>query len=598
MYRTHTCGELRLSDINQTVTLSGWVAIGRNLGGLTFVDLRDRYGITQLVFDMDDNADLCERARKLGREFVIQATGTVRERASKNPDRATGDVEIRVTEFKVLNAAKTPPFTIQDDTDGGDDLRMKYRYLDLRRNAVQRNLFFRSNLAIETRKYLAGQGFIEVETPNLIKSTPEGARDFVVPSRMNKGQFYALPQSPQTFKQILMVAGFDKYFQIVKCFRDEDLRADRQPEFTQIDCEMSFIHQEDILRTFEGLTKHLFQEALGIALSDFPRMTYDEAMRRFGSDKPDLRFGMEFTDLKSPADAEFGSGVDVVPPGFAVFDSAESVIAICASGCADYSRKQIDELTEWVKRPQIGAKGLVYVKIEADGTPKSSVDKFYTPGQLRVWAEKCGAKPGDLLLILCGEDERTRKQLNELRLEMGSRLGLRRPDDFKPLWVVDFPLLEWDEDEGRFFAMHHPFTSPKPDDISKMESDDRAVLKGIRADAYDLVLNGVEIGGGSIRIHDRDLQSRNFRLLGFTAEEAEAQFGFLLGAFEYGAPPHGGIAFGFDRLNAVMNGANSIRDFIAFPKNNQGRDMMIDAPDGIKLKQLEELGIRVVEVAQ
>jgi len=597
VYRTHTCGELRLSDINQTVTLSGWVAIGRNLGGLTFVDLRDRYGITQLVFDMDDNADLCERARKLGREFVVQATGIVRERASKNPDRPTGDVEIRVTDLKVLNAAKTPPFTIQDDTDGGDDLRMKYRYLDLRRNAVQRNLFFRSNLAIETRKYLAAQGFIEVETPNLIKSTPEGARDFVVPSRMNKGQFYALPQSPQTFKQILMVAGFDKYFQIVKCFRDEDLRADRQPEFTQIDCEMSFIHQEDILRTFEGLTKHLFQEALDITLADFPRMTYDEAMRRFGSDKPDLRFGMEFCDLKSPADAEFGSGVDAVPSGFAVFDSAESVIAICAPGCADYSRKQIDELTEWVKRPQIGAKGLVYVKIEADGTPKSSVDKFYTPDQLKVWAEKCGAQPGDLLLILCGEDERTRKQLNELRLEMGSRLGLRRPDDFKPLWVVDFPLLEWDEDEGRFFAMHHPFTSPKPDDIVKMESDDRAVLKGIRADAYDLVINGVEIGGGSIRIHDRDLQSRNFRLLGFTAEEAEAQFGFLLGAFEYGAPPHGGIAFGFDRLNAVMNGANSIRDFIAFPKNNQGRDMMIDAPDAIKLKQLEELGIRVVEVA-
>ena len=595
MYRTHTCGDLRLSDINKTVTLSGWVAIVRKFGGLTFLDLRDRYGITQLVFDMDDNAELGERANNLGREFVIQATGTVRERASKNPDRATGDIEIQVTEFKVLNAAKTPPFTIQDDTDGGDDLRMKYRYLDLRRNAVQKNLLFRSNLAIETRKYMAGQGFVEVETPNLIKSTPEGARDFVVPSRMNKGQFYALPQSPQTFKQILMVAGFDKYFQIVKCFRDEDLRADRQPEFTQIDCEMSFVHQEDILNTFEGLTKHLFQQALGIALSDFPRMTYDEAMRRFGCDKPDLRFGMEFTDLKSPADAEFGSGVDVVPAGFPVFDSAESVIAICATGCADYSRKQIDELTEWVKRPQIGAKGLIYVKIEADGTPKSSVDKFYTPDQLKVWAEKCGAQPGDLLFILCGEDERTRKQLNELRLEMGSRLGLRRPDDFKPLWVMDFPLLEWDEDEARFFAMHHPFTSPKPDDIVKMESDDRAVLKGIRADAYDLVLNGVEIGGGSIRIHDRDLQSRNFRLLGFTPEEAEAQFGFLLGAFEYGAPPHGGIAFGFDRLNAVMNGANSIRDFIAFPKNNQGRDMMIDAPDGIKLKQLEELGIRVVE---
>ncbi len=595
MYRTHTCGELRLSDINKTVTLSGWVAIVRKFGGLTFLDLRDRYGITQLVFDMDDSAELGERANNLGREFVIQATGNVRERASKNPDRATGDVEIQVTEFKVLNAAKTPPFTIQDDTDGGDDLRMKYRYLDLRRNAVQKNLLFRSNLAIETRKYMTGEGFVEVETPNLIKSTPEGARDFVVPSRMNKGQFYALPQSPQTFKQILMVAGFDKYFQIVKCFRDEDLRADRQPEFTQIDCEMSFVHQEDILNTFEGLTKHLFQEALGVALSDFPRMTYDEAMRRFGCDKPDLRFEMELCDLKSPADAEFGSGVDLVPAGFPVFDSAESVIAICATGCADYSRKQIDELTEWVKRPQIGAKGLIYVRIEADGTPKSSVDKFYTPDVLRVWAEKCGAQPGDLLFVLCGEDERTRKQLSELRLEMGNRLGLRRPDDFKPLWVMDFPLLEWDEDEARFFAMHHPFTSPKPDDIPKLESDDRAVLKGIRADAYDLVINGVEIGGGSIRIHDRDLQSRNFRLLGFTPEEAEAQFGFLLGAFEYGAPPHGGIAFGFDRLNAVMNGASSIRDFIAFPKNNQGRDMMIDAPDGIKLKQLEELGIRVVE---
>jgi len=593
MYRTHTCGELRLSDINKTVTLSGWVAIVRKFGGLTFLDLRDRYGITQLVFDMDDSAELGDRANNLGREFVIQATGTVRERASKNPDRPTGDVEIRVTEFKVLNAAKTPPFTIQDDTDGGDDLRMKYRYLDLRRNAVQKNLIFRSNLAIETRKYLAAQGFIEVETPNLIKSTPEGARDFVVPSRMNKGQFYALPQSPQTFKQILMVAGFDKYFQIVKCFRDEDLRADRQPEFTQIDCEMSFVHQEDILNTFEGLTKYLFQEALGMTLADFPRMTYDAAMRRFGSDKPDVRFEMEFVDLKSPDGSEFGSGANLVPAGFQVFDGVESVIAICAPGCADYSRKQIDELTEWVKRPQIGAKGLIYVRIEADGTPKSSVDKFYTPDQLKVWASTCNAKPGDLLLILCGEDERARKQLSELRLEMGNRLGMRRPEDFKPLWVMDFPLLEWDEDEARFFAMHHPFTSPKPDDIVKMESDDRAVLKGIRADAYDLVINGVEIGGGSIRIHDRDLQSRNFRLLGFTNEEAEAQFGFLLGAFEYGAPPHGGIAFGFDRLNAVMNGANSIRDFIAFPKNNQGRDMMIDAPDGIKLKQLEELGIKI-----
>ena len=515
---------------------------------------------------------------------MLQATGTVIERASKTNKIPTGDIEIKVTGLKVLNASKTPPFTIQDDTDGGDDLRMKYRYLDLRRNAVQKNLIFRSNLAIETRKYLAEQGFIEVETPNLIKSTPEGARDFVVPSRMNKGQFYALPQSPQTFKQILMVAGFDKYFQIVKCFRDEDLRADRQPEFTQIDCEMSFVHQEDILNMFEGLTKHLFRSALGIELSDFPRMTYDEAMLRYGSDKPDTRFGMEFCDLTDVAKGK----------GFVVFDSAESVIAINAAGCAEYSRKQIDELTEWIKRPQIGAKGLVYLKFEADGSVKSSVDKFYSAEEQQVWLERAGAKSGDMLLILCGEDEKTRKQLCELRLEMGSRLGLRDPQKFCPLWVVDFPLLEWDEEANRFFAMHHPFTSPKPDDIVKMESNDHTLLKSMRADAYDLVLNGVEIGGGSIRIHDRDLQARNFRLLGFTPEEAEAQFGFLLGAFEFGAPPHGGIAFGFDRLNAVMNGANSIRDFIAFPKNNQGRDMMIDAPDSIKLSQLEELGIRVV----
>jgi aspartyl-tRNA synthetase len=586
MYRTHNCGELRLSDVNKEVTLSGWAAIVRDKGGLLWIDLRDRYGITQLVFDEAyTEAALFEVARQVGREFVLQAQGTVIERASKTNKIPTGDVEIKVSELKILNGSKTPPFTITDDTDGGDDLRMKYRYLDLRRNAVQQNLIFRSNLAIETRKYMAGQDFVEVETPNLIKSTPEGARDFVVPSRMNKGQFYALPQSPQTFKQILMVAGFDRYFQIVKCFRDEDLRADRQPEFTQIDCEMAFVHQEDILNMFEGLTKHLFQTALGVTLGDFPRMTYDEAARRFGSDKPDLRFGMEFCDLSDVAKGK----------GFPVFDSAESVIAICATGCAEYSRKQIDELTEWLKRPQIGAKGLVYVKIEADGTPKSSVDKFYTPDDLKVWVERCGGQPGDLLLVLCGEEEKTRKQLCELRLEMGSRLGLRRGDDFKPLWVMDFPLLEWDEDEGRFFAMHHPFTSPKPQDIAKMESDDHAMLKSMRADAYDLVLNGVEIGGGSIRIHDRDLQARNFKLLGFTPEEAEAQFGFLLGAFEYGAPPHGGIAFGFDRLCAVMNGANSIRDFIAFPKNNQGRDMMIDAPDTIKLKQLEELGIRIVE---
>jgi aspartyl-tRNA synthetase len=585
MYRTHNCGELRLADAHKTVTLSGWASVSRDKGGLLFIDLRDRYGITQLAFDEHYTSPaLFETARAVGREYVLQATGTVIERTSKTTKIPTGEIEIKVSELKVLNTAKTPPFTIQDDTDGGDELRMKYRYLDLRRNAVQQNLIFRSNLAIETRKYLAGQGFLEVETPNLIKSTPEGARDFVVPSRMNKGQFYALPQSPQTFKQILMVAGFDKYFQIVKCFRDEDLRADRQPEFTQIDCEMSFVHQEDILNTFEGLTKYLFKQALNVELADFPRMTFDEAARRFGSDKPDLRFGMEFVYLTDVAKGK----------GFPVFDSAEAVIGICAPGCAGYTRKQVDELTEWIKRPQIGAKGLVTVRYETDGSVKSSVDKFYTPDDLKIWLEQAGAQPGDLLLILCGETEKTQKQLCELRLEMGTRLDLRKGTDFKPLWVVDFPLLEWDEDEGRFFAMHHPFTSPKPADIPKLDSDDHAELKSIRADAYDLVLNGVEIGGGSIRIHDRDLQARNFRLLGFTAEEAEAQFGFLLGAFEYGAPPHGGIAFGFDRLNAVMNGANSIRDFIAFPKNNQGRDMMIDAPDSIKLKQLEELGIRVV----
>ncbi len=588
MYRTHTCGELRSADIGKKVTLSGWASVIRDKGGLLWIDLRDRYGITQLVFDEAYTAaDLFETARSIGREFVLQATGEVIERASKTTKIETGDLEIKVSELKILNVSKTPPFTIADETDGGDDLRMKYRYLDLRRTPVQQNLFFRSNLAIETRKYLAGEGFVEVETPNLIKSTPEGARDFVVPSRMNKGQFYALPQSPQTFKQILMVAGFDKYFQIVKCFRDEDLRADRQPEFTQIDCEMSFVHQEDILNTFEGLTKNLFQKALNIELADFPRMTYDEAMRRFGSDKPDLRFGMEFCDISDVAKGK----------GFPVFDSAESVIAINATGCADFSRKQIDELTEWLKRPQIGAKGLVYVRWDKEATGpdaiKSSVSKFYSDDDLRIWLDRAGAKPGDLLLVLCGEEEKTRKQLSELRLELGNKLGLRNPADFKPLWVLDFPLLEWDEDANRFFAMHHPFTSPKPTDIVKMESDDRTVLKSMRADAYDLVLNGVEIGGGSIRIHDRDLQARNFKLLGFTPEEAEAQFGFLLGAFEFGAPPHGGIAFGFDRLCSVMNGANSIRDFIAFPKNNQGRDMMIDAPSGIKMEQLKELGLEL-----
>jgi len=584
MFRTHTCNELRLADAGKTVTLSGWSAIVRDKGALLWIDLRDRYGITQLVLDQNyTSPELFATARSVGREYVLQATGTVIERASKTTKIETGDIEIKVTELRILNASKTPPFTIQDDTDGGDDLRMKYRYLDLRRSAVQQNIIFRSNLALAVRSYLAGNGFIEVETPFLIKSTPEGARDFVVPSRMNKGQFYALPQSPQTFKQILMVAGLDKYFQIVKCFRDEDLRADRQPEFTQIDCEMSFVHQEDILNTFEGLTRHLFSQTLGLELGDFPRMLYDDAMRLYGSDKPDLRFGMEFKDLTGIAKGK----------GFPVFDNAESVLAICAPGAAVYTRKQMDELTEWVKRPQIGATGLIYMRCEADGTYKSSVDKFFDQDNLTDWAMECGGNAGDLILVMAGEEEKTRKQLGELRLEMGNKLGLRNPADFKPLWVLDFPLLEWDEDEERFFAMHHPFTSPKPADIVKMESNDRNVLKSMRADAYDLVINGVEIGGGSIRIHDRDLQARNFKLLGFTSEEAEAQFGFLLGAFEYGAPPHGGIAFGFDRLCAVMNGANSIRDFIAFPKNNQGRDMMIDAPDGIKQKQLDELGIVV-----
>lgn len=588
MYRTHTCNELRLADAGKTVTLSGWAAVVRDKGALLWIDLRDRYGITQLVLDENYSApELFATARTVGREYVLQATGTVIERASKTTKIETGDIEIKITELKILNAAKTPPFTIQDDTDGGDDLRMKYRYLDLRRNAVQQNIIFRSNLAQAVRGYLAGNGFIEVETPFLIKSTPEGARDFVVPSRMNKGQFYALPQSPQTFKQILMVAGLDKYFQIVKCFRDEDLRADRQPEFTQIDCEMSYVHQEDILNTFEGLTRHLFSQTLGLELGDFPRMLYDDAMRLYGIDKPDLRFGMEFKDLTGIAKGK----------GFPVFDNAESVLAICAPGAASYTRKQMDELTEWVKRPQIGATGLIYMRCEADGTYKSSVDKFFDQDNLTDWAMECGANPGDLILVMAGETEKTRKQLGELRLEMGNKLGLRASGEFKPLWVLDFPLLEWDEDEERFFAMHHPFTSPKPADIVKMESNDRNVLKSMRADAYDMVINGVEIGGGSIRIHDRDLQARNFKLLGFTPEEAEAQFGFLLGAFEYGAPPHGGLAFGFDRLCAVMNGVNSIRDFIAFPKNNQGRDMMIDAPDGIKQKQLDELGL-VVKVGE
>ena len=581
MYRTHTCGELRIDHVGQSVTLSGWVQANRDFGALTFIDLRDRYGITQLVFSMDDDPAMGEQARKLGREFVIKVTGEVRERSNKNPNRPTGDIEIDVKSMEVLNASKVPPFTIEDETDGGDDLRMKYRYLDLRRDPVQQNIIFRSKLAIETRKYLDGQEFVEVETPFLIKSTPEGARDFVVPSRMNPGQFYALPQSPQTFKQILMVSGFDRYFQIVKCFRDEDLRADRQPEFTQIDCEMAFVTQEEVLNTFEGLTKHLFQQTIGVDLPDFERMSYDEAMRLYGSDKPDKRFGMVIHELNELAQNK----------GFKVFDSVELVGGLTAKGQAGYSRKQLDELTNWVKRPQIGAKGLVYVKYNEDGTFKSSVDKFFSADDLQGWAEHMGAEPGDLLLILAGEDEKTRKQLGELRLEMGRRLGLMQEGDFKPLWVVDFPLLEWDEDEERFFAMHHPFTSPKKADIPRMLDGDFDTMKSLRADAYDLVINGVEIGGGSIRIHDRELQSRNFKLLGFTPEEAEEQFGFLLGAFEYGAPPHGGIAFGFDRLCAVINGQNSIRDFIAFPKNNQGRDVMIDAPAPIDTAQLDELGL-------
>jgi len=587
MYRTHNCGELRAEHIGETITLSGWVQKSRDLGGLTFVDIRDRYGITQLVFNMDEKAELTEKARKLGREFVITAHGVVRERSSKNANRDTGDIEIDVTELTILNVSKTPPFTIEDETDGGEDVRMKYRYLDLRRSPLQNNLIFRSKLAVETRKYLSDQGFVEVETPNLIKSTPEGARDFVVPSRMNPGEFYALPQSPQTFKQLLMVSGLDKYFQIVKCYRDEDLRADRQPEFTQIDCEMSFKTRDEILDTFEGLTKNLFKQMLDIELPDFPKMSYDDAMEKYGSDKPDTRFGMEFVEL-----------TDIVKGnGFPVFDNAEFVAGICAEGVADsYSNKDIKKLTEWLQRPQIGCKGLVYVKVNNDGTLKSPVGKFYDDAALQTWVEKMGAKKGDMILILCGEKEKTQKQLNELRLEMGRTLGLMDPKVFKPLWVVDFPLLEWDEDSERFHAMHHPFTAPKVEEIGRMLNGDHETMKSLKADAYDLVINGSEIGGGSIRIHDRELQSKNFDLLGFTKEEAEEQFGFLLGAFEYGAPPHGGIAFGFDRLNAVMNGQNSIRDFIAFPKNTSGRDMMIDAPSHIDAEQLDELSLSLKEI--
>ena len=583
MFRTHNCGELRLSDAGKQVSLSGWVQIGRDFGGLTFVDLRDRYGITQVVFDQDDNAELAEQARKLGREWVIQVNGTVRERTNKNAKRATGDVEIIANELIILNSAKTPPFTIEDDSDGGDELRMQYRYLDLRRGPLQKNIMFRSKLALAVRAYLSGKDFVEIETPFLIKSTPEGARDFVVPSRLNEGQFYALPQSPQTFKQLLMVAGYDRYFQIVKCFRDEDLRADRQPEFTQIDCEMAFVTQEQILNTFEGLTKHVFQELKGVTLGDFPRMKYDDAIRLYGSDKPDLRIGMELVELNEVAQNK----------GFGVFDSAELVVAICVPGKADLSRKHLDKLINWVKRPQIGAKGLVYVKCNEDGSFKSSVDKFFDQEALAAWAEKCGAKPGDLLLVISGEDEKSRSQIGNLRLHVANEYDMMPEGEFKPLWVVDFPLLEWDEDSERFHAMHHPFTSPKREEIERMLTGDHETMKSLKADAYDLVINGAEIGGGSVRIYDRALQERNFKLLGFTPEEAEEQFGFLMGAFEYGAPPHAGIAFGFDRLCAVMNGQSSIRDFIAFPKNNQGRDVMIDAPAPIDETQCKELNLKV-----
>ncbi len=583
MFRSHTCGELRISHVGNTVTLSGWVAKIRLMGSMAFVDLRDRYGITQLSFNDAYSAEMLAKAGELGREYVIQVIGQVAERESKNKQISTGEIEIVVSELKVLNQAKTPPFTIENETDGGDDIRMQYRYLDLRRDVVRANLEMRHHLAQKIRNYLSNDDFLEVETPVLIKSTPEGARDFVVPSRLNPGQWYALPQSPQTFKQLLMVSGFDKYFQIVKCFRDEDLRADRQPEFTQIDCEMSFVEREDILSTFEGLAKHLFAEVKGVHFDSFPRMTYANAMRLYGCDKPDIRFDMQFVELKSPE-----SSVDLVSgKDFVVFDSVDSVIGICAKGAGSYTRKQLDGLTDFVKRPQIGAKGLVYCRIEADGSAKSSVDKFYDAEALTAWKDAFGAEPGDLILLLAGEMNKTRKQLNELRLLMGSELGLRDPFNYKPLWVLDFPLLEHDEESDRWHAMHHPFTSPLPEDVELMHTNPGAV----RANAYDMVINGVEVGGGSIRIFDRGLQSRMFDLLGFSKEEAQSQFGFLMNAFEYGAPPHGGIALGFDRLCSLFGGSESIRDYIAFPKNNSGRDVMIDAPSEIDAKQRKELGL-------
>jgi len=579
MLRTHTCGELTLKNKEQHVTLCGWVHKSRDLGGMTFIDLRDRYGITQLAFNMEVNKEICEQARTLGREYVLKVTGIVKERSNKNLKIPTGEIEIFVSNIEILNKSIIPPFTIEDNTDGGEELRMKYRYLDLRRNVVKQNLLLRHKVAIEIRNYLNHQSFIEIETPVLIKSTPEGARDFVVPSRMNPGEFYALPQSPQTFKQLLMIAGFDRYFQLVKCFRDEDLRADRQPEFTQIDCEMSFITQEDILNTFEGLAKHLFKIIKDIEFKEFLRISYADAMKYYGCDKPDIRFDMKFVELNEI----------VKNKGFKVFDDAELVIGICAKGCVEYSRKQLDELTEFVKKPQIGATGLVYLRYNTDGSIKSSVDKFYNQAELDKWIEQFKALPGDLILVLAGNKEKTQKALSELRLEMANRLGFRDPKVFAPLWVVDFPLLEWDEETNRFYAKHHPFTAPKPEDIPLIDKSPAEV----RANAYDLVVNGVEIGGGSIRIFDKDLQNRMLHLLGFSEEDAQAQFGFLMNAFQYGAPPHGGIALGFDRLCALLGGSDSIRDYIAFPKNNAGRDVMIDSPAKISDVQLKELHITI-----
>ncbi|HHT61106.1 MAG: aspartate--tRNA ligase [Paludibacteraceae bacterium] len=582
MYRTYTCGELCIADLGKTVTLAGWVQRIRKMGGMTFIDLRDRYGITQLVFNQEINAELCEQANKLGREFVLQVTGEVAERSAKNKHIPTGDIEIIVSELTVLNEALTPPFTIEDETDGGDDLRMKYRYLDLRRACVRKNLELRHKMTIEVRRYLDEQGFLEVETPVLVNSTPEGARDFVVPSRMNQGQFYALPQSPQILKQLLMVSGFDRYFQIVKCFRDEDLRADRQPEFTQIDCEMSFVEQEDVLQMFEGMSRHLFKTIKGIDLPKLPRMTWHDAMKYYGSDKPDTRFEMKFVEL-----------MDILKGfGFSVFDDAAYIGGICAKGAAGYTRKQIDQLTEYVKRPQIGAKGLVYARIEADGSVKSSVDKFYTQEVLQQMKAAFNAEVGDLILILSGSDvNKTRKQLSELRLEMGSQLGLRDKNKYSCLWIVDFPMYEWSDEENRLMAMHHPFTSPKPEDIHLLDTDPA----NVRANAYDMVINGVEVGGGSIRIHDAKLQAKVFEILGFKPEEAQNKFGFLMNAFKYGAPPHGGLAYGLDRFVSLFVGLDSIRDCIAFPKNNQGRDVMLNAPGFIDQIQLDELGLKVVD---